>query len=235
MTTNPIQILAFDADDTLWINEPFFRDAEKALIDLLSPYYDGDDLLEKLYQQEVKNLGIFGYGAKGFGLSMIESAIELTQGKITGHEIQTIIDLAKGIMNSPVHLLDGVQDTLSVLAKDYQLMLITKGDLFDQESKIARSGLADMFSIIEIVSEKNEVTYKKVFARHQLKPQSLMMVGNSLKSDVLPLIHIGAQAVHIPYDTTWAHEQPESHELEGKNYHSLQSITQLPDLLVHHC
>ena len=230
MTSSPSVVIAFDADDTLWPNETYFREAEKEILKLLERYYRGNNLLDHLYKQEVKNLNIFGYGAKGFTLSMIESVVELSEGKVTGAEIQKIIDIGKSIMTYPVQLLDGVEDTLNAL-KDFKLMLITKGDLFDQESKIARSCLADHFDIVEIVSEKDDDTYRRVLKRHNIQPENFWMIGNSLKSDVLPIDRIGGTAVHIPYESTWLHETVSDDHAAAHNYHELNSIRELPDLI----
>ncbi|WP_461536246.1 HAD family hydrolase [Spongorhabdus nitratireducens] len=224
-------IIAFDADDTLWVNEPYFREAEAALLEMLSRYYPGEDLLDRLYQQEIKNLNIFGYGAKAFTLSMIESAIELSHGKVSGSEIQRIIDLGRGIMSQPVKLLKGVEETIKQMSSEHQLMLITKGDLFDQESKIARSGLADYFRIIEVVSEKDEATYNQLLIKHNIQPDQFWMVGNSLRSDVLPIVELGGQAVHIPCDVGWVHEHVDVDESTRQTYHELTCIDQLPELI----
>ena len=209
---------------------PTFRGAEKEMIKLLSPYYKGDNLLEHLYQQEIRNLHIFGYGAKGFTLSMIESVIELSEGKASGSEIQEIIELGKSIMIYPIELLDGVEETLQELSH-YRLMLITKGDLFDQESKIARSGLADYFEIVEIVSEKNDETYQRLLKQHNIQPKDFWMIGNSLKSDVLPIDRIGGTGVHIPYASTWKHETVDDGYAAQHDYHTIASIRELPTLL----
>ncbi|CAM3727965.1 HAD family hydrolase [Parendozoicomonas haliclonae] len=226
-------IIAFDADDTLWPNEDYFRDGEKQLIALLEPYYKGDNLLQHLYEQEIRNLHIFGYGAKGFTLSMIESLIELSEGKVTGADIQRVIDIGKSIMTYKIELLPGVKETVETLRNDfgYKLMIITKGDLFDQESKIARSGIADLFDIVEIVSEKDDATYQKLLIKHQIDPQFFWMIGNSLKSDVLPIARLGGHAVHIPYKSTWAHETVTAEHAAEHNYFELTDISGLPILL----
>ena len=233
MTDNPSTVIAFDADDTLWPNEPYFREAEKEMVKLLEPYYKDENLLEHLYQHEVRNLHIFGYGAKGFTLSMIESVIELSEGKVPGKEIHEIIELGKSIMTYPIQLLDGVKETLEELS-DFRLMLITKGDLFDQESKIARSGLADHFEMIEIVSEKDDETYRRVLKKYNLQAKNFWMIGNSLKSDVLPIDRIGGTAVHIPYESTWQHEQVTDEHAAEHNYFELNSIAELPALIRQH-
>jgi len=231
MANDSIKIIAFDADDTLWVNEPFYREAEQRLEAMLRPYENGETLMERLYARELENLKIFGYGTKGFALSMIETAIELTEGKISGKEIQKIIELGKGLLRRPIELLSGVHETVELLSKTYELMLITKGDLFDQESKIARSGLADFFEFIEIVSEKNPEVYQKTLNKYNIDPKNLVMIGNSLKSDVLPIVKIGGSAVHIPYHTTWVHEQVSEQEQDEHAYETLDSISELPQLL----
>ena len=231
MKKHPIKILAFDADDTLWVNEPFYRKAEQQLVEMLRLYENGEALMERLYAREIENLKIFGYGAKGFALSMIETAIELTNGQISGKEIQRIVELGKGLLKQPIELLPGVHKTIDSLSQNYELMLITKGDLFDQESKIARSGLADFFKHIEIVSEKNIDAYQKVLEKYRIDPKTILMIGNSLKSDVLPIVQLGGSAVHIPYHTTWVHERVSEQEQGQHVYKTLASISELPQLL----
>ncbi len=231
MKKYPIKILAFDADDTLWVNEPFYRKAEQQLVEMLRLYENGEALMERLYAREIENLKIFGYGAKGFALSMIETAIELTNGQISGKEIQRIVELGKGLLKQPIELLPGVHKTIDSLSQNYELMLITKGDLFDQESKIARSGLADFFKHIEIVSEKNIDAYQKVLEKYRIDPKTILMIGNSLKSDVLPIVQLGGSAVHIPYHTTWVHERVSEQEQGQHVYKTLASISELPQLL----
>ncbi len=231
MSETLIKLLAFDADDTLWVNEPFYRDAEKALAEMLAKYCPNEHFEQKLYERESHNLKIFGYGAKGFTLSMIETAIELSGGKIGGAEVQRIIDMGKELLRQPVQLLPYVRETIQRLAGEYELMIITKGDLFDQESKIARSGLADYFQYVEIVSEKNAGVYAKILDRHGVRPADFLMVGNSLKSDILPVIELGGLAVYIPYETTWVHEQVDPPGEALHSYFELKSIRQLPQLL----
>lgn len=199
--------IAFDADDTLWGHEHVFVDAKARCLELLRPYMQpGMDLEQELYAFERKNLKIFGYGVKGFTLSMIETAIELSNGKISGAEIQRIIDLGKEMLAHEIDLLPGVTEALAAFKPHFKLLLITKGDLFAQENKIARSGLAPEFDIIEIVSEKDPTTYRNLLARHGIDPTGFLMLGNSLRSDVLPIVEIGGRAVHIPHEYTWHHE-----------------------------
>ncbi len=227
----PPKILAFDADDTLWVNEPIFVKTQDRCKALLEKYVPADKMEEKLYETEMKNLRLFGYGIKGFMLSMIETAIELSEGKITGSEIQQIISLGKEMIEHPVHLLPNVKETIELLKGDYELMVITKGDLFDQESKIARSGLADHFTKIEIVSEKNVATYRNIFSKNNMDIKEVLMVGNSLKSDILPICELGGRAIHIPFHTTWVHEAVSGHKVNGHQYQELTDIGMLPDYL----
>ncbi len=207
MMMKQIDTIGFDADDTLWHNETLYTMTAAKFRELLSGYHDPEWIDQRLYETEVANLHRFGYGIKSFALSMIEAAIELTEGRISGYEVQKIIDAAKEMQASPVELLPCVEETLKKLTREYQLLLITKGDLFDQEAKLARSGLSKYFTRVEVVSEKDASTYSRVLTKHDIAPEHFLMVGNSVRSDVLPLKSLGAEAVHIPYATTWAHEQ----------------------------
>ncbi len=231
MSKTILDVIAFDADDTLWVNEPFYQDAEKKLEDMLRKYVDAQSITEILYDTEKKNLSLFGYGAKGFTISMIETAIEISGEKISAGEIQQIIELGKTVMNNPIDLLPHVAKVIPALTQQFRLMLLTKGDLFDQESKIARSGLADYFDDVEIVSEKDEETYRRLLGRYEFSPERFLMVGNSLKSDILPLVKLGCQAVHIPYKTTWVHEQVSDAEKESEHYYELASMGDFPALI----
>jgi len=224
-----IEVIAFDADDTLWHNESLFTVTQAKFKQLLAAYH-GDDWIEtKLNETERRNIEHFGYGIKGFTLSMIETAIELTEGRISGAEIQEIIGYAHAMLEAPVELLDGVRQTISHLARQYPLMLITKGDLFDQESKIARSGLGEYFSRVEIVSEKNADVYRAIMAKHRLDPQRFLMVGNSIKSDILPVIDVGGRAVYVPYHMTWVHERVTDYD--AASFFEIADIGLLPALL----
>ena len=224
-----IDVIAFDADDTLWHNEPIFHSTEAQFAEMLAAYHPAEWVRDRLFATEMKNLGHFGYGIKGFILSMIETAIELTEARVTGAEVQRIIDWGHEMLHHPVELLDGVRETVESLAGRYRLMLLTKGDLFDQESKLARSGLGEFFDAVEIVSTKNAATYGAIMRRHGVAPERFVMVGNSLRSDVLPAVEAGARAVHIPYALTWAHEHLEEEALAGKEFAVLETIIALPD------
>jgi putative hydrolase of the HAD superfamily len=223
-------IIAFDADDTLWHNEELFYSTHEKFKQLLSKYHDEEWIADKLYETESRNILHLGYGVKGFTLSMIETAIELSEGRITASEIQSLIEFGKEMMNAPVELLEGVRETIETLAQSFELMLITKGDLFHQEAKIANSGLGDFFGRIEIVSEKAPAIYQRIIAKHKINPERFIMVGNSLKSDILPVIAIGGMAIHIPYKTEWIHERVAAGELEGKNFIQVEHFRKLPDL-----
>ena len=222
-----IQTIAFDADDTLWHNETNFAMTQAEIYALLRPYADETRLKERLYAIEMANLRLFGYGAKGFTLSMIETAIEISEGRITSREIQTILDAGKALLARPVEVLPQVRETLETLAEKYNLMLITKGDLFHQESRIAASGLGDLFSALEIVSEKDVPTYERVFRRYHLDPATFLMVGNSVRSDILPIVSLGARAIYIPYEITWQHEVADPTTAAHDGWWELASIGEL--------
>jgi putative hydrolase of the HAD superfamily len=225
-----IKYIAFDADDTLWHNERLFTATEVKFRELLLRYHNEAWIDAKLYETQLKNLEHFGYGVKGFTLSMIESAVELSEGRVTGDEIAQIISYSKEMISSPVELLDGIEETIYELSKTHKLMVITKGDLFDQESKIARSGIGDYFDHVEVVPRKTSEVYEKILSKQNVLARNFMMVGNSLKSDVFPVASIGGTGVHIPYETTWAHEAAESHEIERHNFIHLENIRKLPEL-----
>ena len=226
-----ITTLGFDGDDTLWHNETIFSMTQDKFRQLLLRYVPGIEIDKVLYITELRNLRIFGYGIKGFTLSMIETAIEVSQGRASATDIQRIIDFGKAMLEHPVELVQGAAATLDALQGHYQLILITKGDLFDQESKLARSGLADTFSKIEILSEKDERTYRHLLDRHGVPVENFMMVGNSIRSDVLPVLAIGGQAVHVPYPVTWIHEEADDSRRLPSGYRSLPQLADLPALL----
>lgn len=227
-----IKYLALDADDTLWMNEPIFVKTQDACREIIGKYTDNPQNMDsKLYEYEKKNLRLFGYGIKGFLLSMIETVVELSNGEVVGSDIQKIIDLGKEMLDHPVHLLETVEKSVQKLSEHFVLMVITKGDLFDQENKLARSGIADHFQIVEVVSEKNETTYRSLLQRHNIPAEQFLMVGNSLKSDVLPVLQAGGQAIHIPYHTTWEMEKVSEHKLVDYSYTELGRMSELLDFL----
>jgi len=224
--------IAFDADDTLWHNERLYVNAQAKFKQLLAHYHNPEWIDERLYQTEMRNLDHFGYGIKAFALSMIETALELTEGRISGSDIQTIINLAREMLTADVELLEHVADTIPSMAATYPLMLITKGDLRDQEMKIARSGLAAHFRYVEIVSDKTRDNYEVLLRRYGIAPDRFLMVGNSLRSDILPVLALGASAVYVPYRLTWAHEVVDSPPPEQPGYYQLEHLGLLQDLLV---
>jgi putative hydrolase of the HAD superfamily len=201
--------IGFDADDTLWQNEQFFRLTEGRFAALLADHADAEDLSRRLLETETRNLAAYGYGIKGFTLSMIETAIEATAGRAPASVIAEILAAGRDMLNHPIEPLPHARETLEALSRSHRLVLVTKGDLFDQERKLAQSGLGELFHAVEIVSEKNAATYARIFARHGDGPDRAMMVGNSLKSDVLPAIEAGSFGVHVPHDLTWPLEHAE--------------------------
>ena len=225
-----IDVVALDGDDTLWHSENQFVMTQDRFKGLLAGHADPDLLDARLMAHERENLQVFGYGVKGFTLSMIETAIEVTEGRIDTDDIQAIIDGAKEMLQHPVELLDGVAETVQALVKDYRVMVITKGDLFHQESKLARSGLVEDLWQVEIVAEKDEASYRRIFDRYGLDPATFVMVGNSVKSDILPVLALGGRAVHIEYEMTWEMEHAEADKAH-EGYWELDTIRDLPTLL----
>jgi len=223
-------LVALDADDTLWHNEPLYRGTRDQFCAMLSRH-DPALIDEHLYAVERKNLAHFGYGVKGFVLSMIETGLDLTEDRLDGADIRRIIGWGHDMLASPVELLDGAREAVEALAADYRLILLTKGDLFHQESKLARSGLGGFFSGVEIVSEKDPGVYRGAMVRYGVTPERFVMVGNSLRSDVLPVIEAGGHAVHVPYEVEWVHEQVPAEALDGAHYHRIAHLRELPALL----
>ena len=226
-----IKVIGFDADDTLWVNETYFREAEKNFTNLLSQYETPNKIDQELFRMEMDNLPLYGYGVKAFTLSMVESALELSNYNISTKTIETILNIGKDMLNKPVELLEGVEEVLKVLSKKYRLILATKGDLLDQEQKLEKSGLTDYFHHIEVLSDKKEANYSKLLNHLDINPSEFLMIGNSLKSDILPLVNIKAHAIHVPFHTTWAHEEVTEEETNGKNYKTINSLTSLLKLL----
>jgi putative hydrolase of the HAD superfamily len=227
---NKIKVIGFDADDTLWVNEPFFQDVEKQFCRIMKPYLSELETSKELFKTEMQNLEIYGYGAKGFILATIETALRVTNGRISSEEISHILDTGKTLLTMPIQLLDGVENVLQKLQPKYKLILATKGDLLDQERKLQKSGLIGYFHHIEIMSDKHENNYKKLLAHLDIQPEEFLMVGNSVKSDILPVINIGAKAIHIPFEVTWQHEN--HHELpDNKAFTAVSSISEILNLL----
>lgn len=225
-----IQVIAFDADDTLWSNEPFFQEIERKYEILLNAYGEAEEISAELFKTEMNNLERFGYGAKGFTLSMIETALRISKQQIPAGVIQEILFIGKSLLDMPIELLPEVEETLQALSKRYQLVVATKGDLLDQQRKLQRSGIASYFEHVEIMSDKTEKEYRKLMNDLHTAPETFLMVGNSLKSDIQPVLAIGGHAVHIPFEVTWQHEVVEesfSHPLLKR----IQSFGELKNLI----
>ncbi|HTJ78691.1 MAG TPA: HAD family hydrolase [Rariglobus sp.] len=224
-------VVGFDADDTLWHNETIFENVHLRYRDMLARYHDATTVDRTLFATEMRNLEPYGYGVKGFMLSAIETAIELSDGKISAEEIRRLLELGRAMLAHPVELLDGVADTVATLAASHRLILITKGDLRDQERKLAKSGLAQHFHHVEILSEKNEPAYATILRRHAITPRNFLMVGNSLKSDIAPVLSLGGAAAHVPYPLTWAHEHVDTLPPSEGRFFELGSVRELPPLI----
>jgi putative hydrolase of the HAD superfamily len=230
MASDLLTTIGFDADDTLWQNEQFYRFTEKEFAGLLANHGDPDTITARLLEAEKRNLGHYGFGAQGFTLSMIETAIEVTNNQVPAAVIKSILDIGRDLLAHPIETIPGVADTLSGLVGHYKLVMITKGDLFHQERKLAQSGLGDFFDAIEIVSDKKRDTYSGIFGRHGDGPETAMMVGNSLKSDVIPALQAGSWGVYVPHELTWSFEHADLPSQESR-FRQLASIIELPSLL----
>jgi putative hydrolase of the HAD superfamily len=227
----PLKVIAFDADDTLWVNEPYFREAEEKFSALLEDYLPLHSVTKELYKTELQNIPHYGYGVKGFMLSMVETALRVSNNTIPHSVIEKAIQYGKDLLDKPIELLEGVEETLHHLKKRYRLVMATKGDLLDQERKLKKSGLESYFHHIEIMSDKQEADYRKLIRHLDISTDEFMMVGNSIKSDVLPVLAIGGHAVHVPYHITWEHEKV-SGTVEHTNFRQVQNIKEtLPFLL----
>ena len=231
MNFNQIKTIAFDADDTLWVNETYFRDTEERFATLLESYETKNKVDQELFKKEMQNLPVYGYGIKGFVLSMIELALELSNGKVSSKVLQEILLMGKEMIAHPVELLPHIKEVLEKLSKKYRLIVLTKGDLLDQERKLEASGLSQYFHHVEVMSDKTPEKYKHLLDHLQIKTSEFLMVGNSLKSDVLPLIEIGAQAIHIPFHTTWAHEEVSKESAEEADFLTLSDAKELLEVL----
>ncbi|MBT8183518.1 MAG: HAD family hydrolase [Eudoraea sp.] len=221
-----IKVIGFDADDTLWVNETYFREAEEKFAELLENYETKNKIDQELFKMEMQNLRLYGYGIKGFVLSMIETALELSNNTIPQKTITTILNLGKEMIARPVELLDGVEKVLGQLATGYRLIVLTKGDLLDQERKLDRSGLTKYFHHVEVLSDKKEDNYSNLLEHLEVPVMEFLMIGNSLKSDVLPIMNIGAKAIHVPFHTTWAHEEVPQEEYVN-NHLTVSKITEI--------
>lgn len=226
-----LKVIAFDADDTLFVNEPYFQETEEKFCALMSNYLSHHTLSQELFKTEINNLDLYGYGIKGYILSMIEAAMKISNNTISVEIIGKIIEYGKELLEKPIELLDGVEETLEALKGKYKLIVATKGDLKDQQSKLHRSGLGHYFHHIEVMADKQEINYQKLLGRLEIGPQEFMMIGNSLKSDVLPVLGIGGYAVHIPFHTTWEHEKI-NHTVEHQNFRTLDNISEVLAILL---
>lgn len=226
-----LKVIAFDADDTLFVNEPYFQETEQKFCALMRDYLSQQGLSQELFRVEIQNLDLYGYGIKGYILSMIEAAMKISNNTISIEIIGKIIDYGKELLQKPIELLDGVEETLAQLQEKYKLIVATKGDLKDQQSKLHRSGLGHYFHHIEVMADKQEENYEKLLKRLEINADEFFMIGNSLKSDVLPVLAIGGHAVHIPFHTTWEHEKV-SHKVEHPNFKTLEKITDVLPILL---
>ena len=226
-----IKYIGFDADDTLWINEPNYKEIESKFCELLSEYLTAEKATEELFKTEIKNLSIYGFGVKSFTLSMIETALRVSDNNLDPVLVNKIILLGKELLNVPLQLLNGVKDILETLSPKYKLIVATKGDLLDQERKLEESGLTEYFHHIEIMSDKKKSNYNKLLNHLDILPEEFLMIGNSLKSDILPVLQIGGNAVHIPFETEWQQDVIEENELSEYKYHKVNSISEIPGLL----
>lgn len=221
-----IKVIAFDADDTLFINEPYFDETERKFCGLMEDYLSHQGIAAEVFRVQVKNLPLYGYGIKSYILSMIETALAISNNTITSKHIERILELGKELLQKPIVLIEGVQQTLEALHGKYKLVVATKGDLKDQQRKLHDSGLGHYFHHIEVMAEKEPLNYEKLLGRLDIKAHEFMMVGNSLKSDVLPVLEVGGYACHVPFHTTWAHERID-HEVKHANFKELGTITDL--------
>lgn len=226
-----IKVIAFDADDTLWENEIFFREAEHKLCLLLEKYGDEKTITDKLLEIEVENIALYGFGVKNFILSAIQTAMVVSDSTVSNQILKDIMEIGNEILRKPVVLLDDVKEVLPAIARDFKVVLATKGDLLDQQRKLQRSGLADLFEHVEVMSDKKKDNYASLLKQLKVSPSEFLMIGNSLKSDVLPVVELGGKAIHIPFHTTWAHEMVSDKELEGKEFFKLNSFKELSALI----
>lgn len=230
--TEDIKVIGFDADDTLWVNEPYYKEAEEQFMKLVSVYGTENDVAGALFSTEMANLGLYGYGIKAFILSLVECAIQLTGGAVTSESISQIIGIGKGMLQRPIELLDDVKMVLEQLAPHYRLIVATKGDLLDQERKMKRSSISSCFHHIEVMSDKQEQHYIQLLHHLDIEPGQFLMIGNSMKSDIIPSLQLGAWAIHVPFHTTWAHEEVNEDPVSEK-FFRVDRIREVLDLISH--
>jgi len=226
-----IKVIAFDADDTLFVNETYFREAEHQFAKLFTAFETKNKIEQELFKTEIRNLGLYGYGVKGFMLSMVECALDISNNNLNPTLLNNVLNIGKEMLEKPIELLDGVEVVLKSLKGKYKLIVATKGDLLDQERKLEKSGLMQYFHHIEVMSDKKETDYKKLLSHLDIEASELLMIGNSLKSDILPLVAIGASAIHVPFHTTWAHEEVSAIEQSTTAYKTVASITEILKLV----
>jgi putative hydrolase of the HAD superfamily len=226
-----IRLIGFDADDTLWRSEDYFDAAQAEFERIVGAYVDLADTraLDRLYAVEKGNIALFGYGVKGMALSMIEAAIDITAQRISATDLHRIVAIAKEMLAHPVELLPGIRDAVAAIAAEHEVVMITKGDLFHQEAKVRQSGLSDLFRRIEIVSEKDAATYARLFEEFDVAPAQFVMIGNSLRSDIAPVLALGGWGVHVPYHITWAHENEAEIAADAPRLRTVASAHELPD------
>lgn len=225
-----IQVIAFDADDTLWSNEPFFKEVERRYTELLKAYGNETEIYAELFRTEMENLERYGYGAKGFTLSMLETALRVSNQQVGNATVQEILSLGKSLLDMPIELLPGVEETLRQLSRQYKLVVATKGDLLDQQRKLQRSGLTGYFDHIEIMPDKTEREYRQLLNVLNILPEHFLMVGNSMKSDIQPVLALGGYAVHIPFEVMWQHEVTDDSFCHPQ-LKKISRFTELPPLL----
>ena len=226
-----IKVIAFDADDTLFVNETYFREAEHQFAKLFTAFETENKIEQELFKTEIRNLGLYGYGVKGFMLSMVECALDISNNNLSPALLNDVLNIGKEMLEKPIELLDGVEDVLKSLHGKYKLIVATKGDLLDQERKLEKSGLMQYFHHIEVMSDKKERDYKKLLSQLDIEANQLLMIGNSLKSDILPLVKIGASAIHVPFHTTWAHEEVSTQEQSTTAYKTVKNITEIVEFV----
>jgi len=229
--TRDLKLIGFDADDTLWRSEDYYRDAQAEFERIVGAYVDLGDAHERLYAVEKQNIALFGYGAKGMTLSMVEAAIAITEERISARDVHRIVELGKAVLQHPVELLPGIREAVEEVARDYPVVLITKGDLFHQEAKVRESGLSDLFRRIEIVSEKDVPTYARLLSEFDLAPSQFAMIGNSLRSDIVPVLELGGCGVHMPYHVTWAHETETAPPTATERLRTVAGPGELPEAI----
>ncbi len=226
--TRELKLVGFDADDTLWRSEDYYRDAQAEFERIVGGYVDLDDAHDRLYAVEKQNIALFGYGAKGMTLSMVEAAIAITEERISARDLHRIVAIGKSVLQHPVELLPGIREAVEEIARERPVVLITKGDLFHQEAKVRDSGLSDLFRRIEIVSEKDAATYARLLSEFALAPADFAMIGNSLRSDIVPVLELGGCGVHMPYHVTWAHEAETAPPTALERLRSVAGPAELP-------